>query len=108
MNLWVCYDLALLRGAILDVSLKLQESIARYLAELEEADSAETGPATPRVDHLTERLASLRGRLGELEEIGRRLQAAPDEQISRTDPDGGPWRPEATIAASLATTSRRP
>ncbi|WP_108462584.1 transposase [Devosia naphthalenivorans] len=39
------------------------------------------------VTHLTERLASLRGRLGELEEIGRQLQAAPDEQISLTDPD---------------------
>jgi hypothetical protein len=59
----------------------------RYLAELEEADSAETGPATPRVDHLTQRLASLRGRLWELEEIGRQLQATPDEQISLTDPD---------------------
>jgi hypothetical protein len=65
----------------------VEESIARYLAELEEADSAEAGPATPRIEHLTERLASLRGRLGELEEIGRQLQAAPDEQISLTDPD---------------------
>ena len=64
-----------------------EESIARYLAELEEADHAETGPAMPRIEHLTERLASLRGRLGELEEIGRQLQAAADEQISLTDPD---------------------
>ncbi|MGV8953552.1 MAG: hypothetical protein ACOH2M_20820, partial [Cypionkella sp.] len=48
---------------------------------------AETGPATPRIEHLTERLAWMRGRLGELEEIGRQLQAAPDEQISLTDPD---------------------
>ncbi|MFG1429420.1 IS5/IS1182 family transposase, partial [Xanthobacter sp. VTT E-85242] len=63
------------------------ESIARYLAELEETDRAETGPATPRVAHLTERLASLRGRLGELEAIGRQLEASPDEQISLTDRD---------------------
>lgn len=56
----------------------VEESIARYLAELEQADSAETGPATPRIEHLTERLASLRGRLGELEAIGRQLEASPD------------------------------
>ncbi|OAM73415.1 IS1182 family transposase [Devosia elaeis] len=65
----------------------VEESIARYLVELEEADSAGAGPAAPRIEHLTERLASLRGRLGELEEIGQQLEAAPDEQISLTDPD---------------------
>jgi hypothetical protein len=32
-------------------------------------------------------LASLRGRLGELEEIGRQLEAAIDGQLSLTDPD---------------------
>ncbi|MGE6744205.1 transposase [Allorhizobium pseudoryzae] len=65
----------------------VEESIARYLAELEEADSGESGPTTPRIEHLTERLASLRGRLGELEEIGRQLEASPDQQVSLTDPD---------------------
>ena len=52
----------------------VEESIARYLAELEEADSAETGPATPRIEHLTERLASRRGRLQR--PGGRRYQAS--------------------------------
>lgn len=75
------------KGKLARRKAHVKESIARYLAELEEADSAETGPATPRVDRLTERLAALRGRLGELEEIDRQLQAAPDEQISLTDPD---------------------
>jgi hypothetical protein len=75
------------KGKLARRKTHVEESIARYLAEFEEADSAETGPATPRIEHLTERLASLRGRLGELEEIGRQLQAAPDEQISLTDPD---------------------
>ncbi len=65
----------------------VEESIARYLAELEDADCIDTGPATPRIEHLTERLASLRGRLGELEEIGRQLEASPDQQVSLTDPD---------------------
>lgn len=75
------------KGKLARRKAHVEESIARYLAELEQADSAETGPATPRIDHLTERLAALRGRLGELEEIGQRLEASPDQQISLTDPD---------------------
>lgn len=75
------------KGKLARRKAHVEESIARYLAELEEADHAESGSAMPRIEHLTERLASLRGRLGELEEIGRQLQAAPDEQISLTDPD---------------------
>ena len=75
------------KGKLARRKAHVEESIARYLAELEEADSAEIGPATPRIDRLTERLTALRGRLGELEEIGRQLEAAPDGQISLTDPD---------------------
>ncbi|SMH40590.1 Transposase [Mesorhizobium australicum] len=82
------------KGKLARRKAHIEESIARYLAELEDADCAETGPATPRIEHLTERLASLRGRLGELEEIGRQLEASPDQQVSLTDPDarrdGGP------------------
>jgi transposase len=65
----------------------VEESIARYLTELEEADSAEAGAASPRIERLTERLASLRGRLGELETIGRQLETTADGQLSLTDPD---------------------
>jgi transposase len=50
------------KGKLVRRKAHVEESIARYLAQLEEADRAE---------HLTERLALLRGRLGELEEIGR-------------------------------------
>jgi transposase len=63
------------KGKLARRKAHVEESIARYLAELEETDSAETGPATQRIAHLTERLASLRGRLGELEAIGRQLEA---------------------------------
>lgn len=75
------------KGKLARRKAHVEESIARYLAELEEADSVETGAATPRIDHLTVRLAALRGRLGELEEIGWQLEASPDQQISLTDPD---------------------
>jgi transposase len=75
------------KGKLARRKARVEESIAYYVAELDKADSAETGPTTPRIEHLTERLASLRGRLGELEEIGRQLQDAPDAQISLSDPD---------------------
>jgi hypothetical protein len=66
---------------------QVEESIERYLAEIEVADREETNIATARIERLTERLASLRGRLGELDEIGRRLETMPDGQISLTDAD---------------------
>jgi transposase len=66
---------------------QVEESIERYLAELEIADREEANVAPARIERLTERLASLRGRLGELEEIGRRLETAPDGQLSLTDTD---------------------
>lgn len=66
---------------------QVEESIERYLAELEAADRQEANIAPTRIERLTERLASLRGRLGELEEIGRRLETAPDGQLSLTDAD---------------------
>ncbi|WP_144408396.1 transposase, partial [Devosia psychrophila] len=75
------------KGKLARRKAHVEESIARYLAELEEADSAETGVASPRVERLTERLASLRGSLGELEAIGRQLETSADGQLSLTDPD---------------------
>ena len=74
------------KGKLARRKAHVEESIARYLAELEETDRAESGPTRPRIEHLKERLASLRGRLGELEEIGRQLEASPNAQISLTDP----------------------
>jgi len=75
------------KGKLARRKAQIEESIERYLAELDAADRAETGPARPRIERLTERLASLRGRFLELEEIGRQLESAPDGQISLSDPD---------------------
>jgi transposase/quinol monooxygenase YgiN len=75
------------RGKLARRKAHVEESIAGYLAELEEADSAEARVVSPRIERLTERLASLRGRLGELEEIGRQLETSADGQLSLTDPD---------------------
>ncbi len=75
------------KGKLARRKAHVEESIERYLAELEAADTAETGVASPRIERLTERLVSLRGRLVELEDIGRQLESSTDGQLSLTDPD---------------------
>ena len=56
----------------------VEKSTARYFfAELEDADS-------PRIEHLTERLASLRGRLGELEAIAGSWSPLLDQRYGAT------------------------
>jgi hypothetical protein len=49
-----------------------------------------------RVEHLKEKLATVRAQMKKLEAIGRQLDVAPDQQISLTDPD----------ARSMATSGR--
>jgi transposase len=75
------------KGKLARRKMQIEESIERYLTELDAADGKEASATPPRIERLTERLASLRGRLLELEEIGRQLETAPDGQLSMTDPD---------------------
>jgi hypothetical protein len=49
-----------------------------------------------RVEHLKEKLATVRTQMKKLEAIGRQLEVAPDQQVSLTDPD----------ARSMATSGR--
>ena len=65
----------------------VEESIEQYMAELDATDRADTAPPAAKMEYLKERLALLRGRLGELEAIGRQLETAPDGQLSLTDAD---------------------
>ena len=65
----------------------VEESIEQYMANLDAADRADAAPPAAKMERLKERLALLRGRLVELEEIGRQLETAPDGQLSLTDAD---------------------
>jgi hypothetical protein len=40
-----------------------------------------------RVEHLKEKIATVREQMKKLEAIGRQLAVAPDQQVSLTDPD---------------------
>lgn len=83
-------------GKVKGCRKQLEESVARYLAELDRADRNPSLLPEGRVPHLQDRLAKLRVQMKKLDSIERQLEATPDRQISLTDPD----------ARSMATSGR--
>ena len=74
-------------GAIQRRIEQVEASIARYLAALDTADRQEPDVLSGKVERLHERLAGLRERVRHLREMEAAVAAAPDGQISLTDPD---------------------
>src|SRR6187402_3430496 len=75
---------------------QLEESVARYLVELDRADREPTAVNEERVPRLKEKITHLKEQMRRLVQIGARMQATPDRQFSLTDPD----------ARSMATSGR--
>jgi hypothetical protein len=75
---------------------QLDESVARYLVELDRADRDPSLVPAARVEHLQQKLVTVKEQMVKLREIERQLNEAPDRQISLTDPD----------ARSMATSGR--
>jgi hypothetical protein len=75
---------------------QLEQSIARYLTDLDRADRDPSLVPEERVERLKEKIATVRKQMKKLKAIERDLETAPDSQISLTDPD----------ARSLATSGR--
>jgi transposase len=75
---------------------QLEQSIGRYLTELDRADRDASLVPGERVEHLNEKIASVRKQMRKLKAIGKELANAPDHQVSLTDPD----------ARSMATSGR--
>ena len=75
---------------------QLEESIGRYLAELDRADRQPTAITEGKVSRLQDKVAAVKAQLQRLQQIGQQLQEAPDGQVSLTDPD----------ARSMATSGR--
>src|SRR6188508_1335676 len=75
---------------------QLEESVARYLVELDRADREPTAVNEERVPRLKEKITHLKEQMRRLVQIGARMQATPYRQISLTDPD----------ARSMATSGR--
>ena len=73
---------------------QLEESVARYLSQLDTADRQEPSEAlAAKTTHLKEKLAKLKEEMERLEEREAQMLAAPDQQISLTDPDSHGPRP---------------
>src|SRR6185503_17893299 len=67
---------------------QLEESVARYLAQLDTADRQEpTEALAVKTERLKEKLAKLREEMGKLAAYEKQMLASPDRQISLTDPD---------------------
>jgi Holliday junction resolvasome RuvABC endonuclease subunit len=67
---------------------QIEESVARYLSQLDTADRQEPSEALAvKTAHLKEKLAKLASEQQRLKAIEKRMLASPDQQISLTDPD---------------------
>jgi len=76
---------------------QIEESVARYLHQLDSADRQEPSLArTTKIDRLKDKIAKLKEEMQRLGKLEVRRLAAPDQQISLTDPD----------ARSMATSGR--
>ncbi len=76
---------------------QIEESVARYLGQLDSADRQEPSLArTTKIDHLNDKIAKLKAEMERLAELEQEMLARPEQQISETDPD----------ARSMATSGR--
>ena len=66
---------------------QVEASIARYLAALDRADRQDNDVAEARTSRLKEKIKGLRRQMQALKDMGQQVEAAPDQQISLTDPD---------------------
>ena len=68
--------------------VQLEESVARYLSQLDTADRQQPSEAlAAKTTRLKEKLTKLGEEMRRLEELEVQMLAAPDQQISLTDPD---------------------
>src|SRR5664280_763959 len=76
---------------------QIEESVARYLQQLDSADRQEPSEAhKTKTNRLKEKIAKLKEQMQRLEIFKMKMLATPDQQISLTDPD----------ARSMATSGR--
>jgi transposase len=75
---------------------QIDESIERYLGQIESADRQESAAAEDKTQRLTDKIAALEQEMDRLKKLEVRLLEEPDQQLSLTDPD----------ARSMATSGR--
>jgi transposase len=66
---------------------QIEESVARYMAAMDTADRQENAAASSKSTRLGEKIERLKVQMQKLRDLQIAVKAAPDEQISLTDPD---------------------
>jgi transposase len=79
---------------------QVNDSIARYLRALDQADREESDIAEAKSGRLKEKIAGLRRQMQALKAMQQTVHDAPDQQVSMTDPDA---RSMATSGKGTAT-----
>jgi ribosomal protein L14E/L6E/L27E len=74
----------------------IESSIARYLEAMDTADRQEPAIAKVRTERLQEKITALKEQMRSLKEIEVQLNAAPDKQVSLTDPDARSMKTRGT------------
>ena len=86
---------------------QLEESVARYLSQLDTADRHEpTEVLAAKATRLKEKLAKLKEEMVKLAAYEKEMLASSDQQISLTVPTVPRWPRAGADRASSATTSR--
>ena len=76
------------RGKVERRRAQLEESVARYLSQLDTADRHEpTEALATKTERLREKLGKLKEEMAKLAVIEAQMLASPDQQLSLTDPD---------------------
>ena len=76
------------RGKVERRRAQLEESVARYLSQLDTADRHEpTEALATKAERLKEKLTKLKAEMAKLATIEAQMLASPDQQVSLTDPD---------------------
>ena len=85
------------KGKIKRRMAQIEDSVARYLGQLDSADRQEASSArTTRIEHLTDKIAKLKEEMNRLAAVEKEMLSRPEQQISQTDAD----------ARSMATSGR--
>ena len=76
------------RGKVERRRAQLEESVARYLSQLDTADRHEpTEALATKAERLKEKLTKLKEEMAKLASVEAQMLASPDQQVSLTDPD---------------------
>ena len=88
---------------------QIEESVARYLQQLDTADRQEPSEALKtKTSRLKEKIAKLKEQMQRLQVLKVQMLATPDQQISLTILMPARWRPAVEAPVSSAITSRSP